>query len=93
MIEREDVRKLASLARIKIDESEEEKIAQDMEGVLAYIGQLDEVNVSSTASKEGEIRNIMREDVDVDEAGKFTNSIMEDAPESENGFLVVKKIL
>ena len=40
-----DVRKVAALARLELEPSEEEQIRQDMENIVSYIGQLSALDV------------------------------------------------
>ena len=101
-IERKDVEKLASLARITIPENEIEKVRQDIEAILAYVSQINEAN-DSTAQMTGEskignlynsgVKNVMREDGQPHESGKFTDALLALAPKTEKGFIKVKKIL
>ena len=48
-ISRDDVKKLAALARIRVSPDEEENLAKDMENILAYVTQIQEF--SATASE------------------------------------------
>lgn len=93
MVSPEDIRKLALLSRIKIEESEEEKLAHDMEGILTYIGQLDEVKVDTKIGDQSGLKNVMRDDANPHSTGLHTENLIEESPESEKGFVVVKKIL
>ncbi len=46
MITKENVKKIANLARIKVSEAEEEKLQKDLSSILEYIDTLSEVDVS-----------------------------------------------
>lgn len=94
MIQREDIKKLANLARIKIDESEEEQLVGDIEGILSYIGSLNEVKVDpSNYEYEDGLKNVMREDDVPEEIKDVSRGIIEEAPVAEGGYIIVKKIL
>ena len=94
-----DIKKLADLARIDMSNEEMESIAKDFESILAYVGQVQEVSKldngqSSLLSEDNyRLHNIMREDVVTNKTGEYTDTIMDDAPLTENGFLKVKQIL
>lgn len=105
-IERKDVEKLASLARITIPENEIEKVCQDIEAILSYVSQINEANsaggelpekLPGNLSPERQynfgVKNVMREDGQPHESGKFTDSLLTRAPKTEKGFIKVKKIL
>ncbi len=102
MIEKKDVEKLASLARITIPENEIEKVRQDIDAILAYVGQINEANELSTkksvelspeSSYYSGVKNVMREDSEPHESGIFTDALIGQAPKTEKGYIKVKKIL
>jgi len=95
----EDVKKLADMARIDMSDSEMEGIAKDFDSILAYVGQVQEVSKSegtqSSALTQEDyfLNNVMRDDVVTNKEGEYTEKILSNAPDTENGFLKVKKIL
>jgi len=92
MITREDIEKLASLARIKITDEEKESMRTDIESILAYVGQVKDL--SGTVKDESPaLRNVMRDDVVTHTSGEFTESLLALAPSREGNYLKVKKIL
>lgn len=95
MISRDDVKKLATLARIKLLPEEEEKLAGDMQNILGYVEQIQAVSASSdTSSDEKErTRNVLRDDTQPHESGIHTDVILKEAPAREGDYLRVKKIL
>lgn len=96
MIEKKDIEKLASLARITIPEAEIEKTRQDIEKILAYVSQINDANdlMSETDLIHGiNAKNVMRADSDPHETGKFTDMLLSNVPKVDNGYVKVKKIL
>jgi len=95
----EDVKKLANLSRIDMSDEEMTVIAKDFDPILAYVGQVQEaleLSKSVVQDKKSEdyfLHNIMREDVVTNSSGEYTDSILADAPDTENGFIKVKQIL
>ena len=65
MVTEEDVKKLATLARLEISPEASGKVAAKLNSILDYINQLKEVDVSSVEpmSHVHGITNVMREDV------------------------------
>ncbi len=86
-----DVENLAELARLELSSEEKEGLLHDMEGILAYVKQIEEVKVEDI-KHEPEVRNIWREDEPVIRDFS-TEAIIEQFPDSKDGFLKVKKIL
>lgn len=95
----EDIKKLAGLARIDMSEEEMVGIAKDFDPILAYVGQVQEAiklnkNIKESQKPENNfLHNVMREDVVTNNRGEYTEDILANAPDTENGFLKVKQIL
>jgi aspartyl-tRNA(Asn)/glutamyl-tRNA(Gln) amidotransferase subunit C len=86
-----DVENLAELARIELNEDEKKEILKDMEGILAYVKQIEEVELSDSKTHI-EAKNIWREDILVPR--EFSRElILKQFPDSQDGFVKVKKIL
>jgi len=94
MLEIKDIKKLATLARIKLSEEEEKRLLKEVDPILGYIAQLTEVtSVVGEEKKVGEHKNITREDTNVTESGTNTDTIVSNFPEKDKNYLKVKKIL
>ena len=87
------VRKVARLARIAEPEERLASLAQELNGIIAWIEQLNEVDtegVAPMASTEA-VRLPMREDVVTD--GGDPAKVLSNAPKSDRGFFVVPKVV
>lgn len=91
----EDIEHLASLARIKLTDSELEQLATELPAIVEYVGIITQLTAeqSSTQPTVGARHNILREDEVKNEPGEFTADIVREMPHSEGPFLAVKKIL
>lgn len=95
----EDVKKLAEMARIDMDEVEMGEIATDFDSILAYVSQVQEaaklnnIQTHTGAQEDYFLSNVMRDDVVTNKSGEYTEKILNNAPDTENGFLKVKQIL
>lgn len=92
MIEKDDIQKLATLARIEVSTEEAGVYQKDISNILEYIGQIESVSVDENREV-GDVRNVMREDGDVIEPGTYTENILSQAPQREGDSIAVKKIL
>jgi aspartyl-tRNA(Asn)/glutamyl-tRNA(Gln) amidotransferase subunit C len=92
-----DVENLAELARIELSEDEKKGLLTDMGSILDYIKQIERVDVQHSVLN-SENCNVWREDLPAG-AGEITSRefsrelITEQFPDSQGGFLKVKKIL
>ena len=87
------VRKVAKLARIREDEARLEPLAQELNGILAWIEQLNEVDTSGLEpmSSVMPMELSMREDVVTD--GNCRDKILAAAPAAAHGFFTVPKVV
>jgi aspartyl-tRNA(Asn)/glutamyl-tRNA(Gln) amidotransferase subunit C len=87
------VRKVARLARIRVEETRLEPLAAELSGILTWIEQLNQVDtegVAPMASTEA-VSLPLREDVVTD--GGDASVVLANAPRSERGFFVVPKVV
>ena len=93
-MEIKDIEHLASLARIELAETEKESLLKETEAILEFVDQVREVDVNMDASERlGAVHNVMRVDGAAHEDELHTDALLAEAPESDNGYLRVKKIL
>jgi aspartyl-tRNA(Asn)/glutamyl-tRNA(Gln) amidotransferase subunit C len=93
----EDIKKLASLARLHMTEGEMSEIAKDFDSILAYVGQVQEISKDSKSKEYTEdtymVKNICRDDIVTNNSGEYTEKILANSPANQDGYLKVKKIL
>lgn len=90
----EDVQKLAALARIKIEGAELEKFTSEFDAILAYVGQLESLELPSDLKGEKPpLRNVMRADDTPHTTGVYTERLAEQFPSREGDALSVKQII
>lgn len=92
-VSQDDVRKVARLARIALPEDQVDHMTNELNGILNWIEQLGEVNVEGVEPMTSveEITLPMREDVITD--GNIQDKVLANAPNSEDGFFVVPKVV
>lgn len=92
-MQKADIDKLASLARLEMTDSEKESLLGDFGAILEYIDQISSVSVSGTSDAQNTTLNVVREDVAISADENTLGLISENLPESIDGFLKVKQIL
>ena len=92
-VDAETVRRVARLARIAEPEDRLEPLAGELNGILAWIEQLDEVDVEGVEPMTSSVAVglPMREDVVTD--GGDAERVLANAPRSAQGFFVVPKVV
>jgi aspartyl-tRNA(Asn)/glutamyl-tRNA(Gln) amidotransferase subunit C len=92
-IDADTVRKVAGLARIRIEEDRLEALAAELSGILAWIEQLAEVDTDGVQPMTSAVAVPlpMRQDVVTD--GGDAAAVLANAPKTERGFFVVPKVV
>ena len=92
-ISSDEVKKVAQLARLELNESEINQHAEQLEKILEYIKQLEKINTKDIpcTTRAIEVVNVLRKD----EKKNYANSeeILDLAPSRENKFFKVPKII
>ncbi|MEO0466186.1 MAG: Asp-tRNA(Asn)/Glu-tRNA(Gln) amidotransferase subunit GatC [Pseudomonadota bacterium] len=90
-VSKDDVKKVARLARIAVPYDRLEPLAGELNGILDWIDQLNEVDIDGVEPMTSvvETRLPQREDVVTD--GSKAEDVLANAPKSADGFFVVPK--
>lgn len=93
-LSRDDVLKLARLARLDLSDEEVELFRSQLSDILQYVEQLKKVDVSGlepTTHVTG-LKNVMREDEVID-YGVSPEELLRLAPKSQDGHIKVKRMI
>jgi len=90
-VTQDDVRRIARLARIAEPVDRLEALTGELNGILQWVEQLNEVDVTGVEPMTTPVTSPLplREDVVAD--GKKRDDILKNAPKTEEGFFVVPK--
>jgi len=92
-IDKETVKKIASLSRIAITEAEADAFVPELNQILGWVEQLGEVDTSKVEPMTAVIPNKLRLREDVVTDGKIRDKILANAPVAEHGFFAVPKVI
>lgn len=92
-ITKETVAKVAKLARIKITEAEQEKFAGELTGIMNWIEQLSEVDTDGVEPLTSVVDVKLHQRHDTINDGDYRDQILSNAPEAQEGFFVVPKVV
>ena len=95
MIDKKQVQRIATLARLKLTDKEVLQYQQDLSQILDYFDILKEVNTESVEPMTHSVRheNVVREDIARPERPDIVQRMMQLLPVAKDGFLKVKAIL
>jgi aspartyl-tRNA(Asn)/glutamyl-tRNA(Gln) amidotransferase subunit C len=92
-IDLQTVKKIASLSRISVTESEAEAMVPELNNILGWVEQLGEVDVTGVAPMTAVIPNHLRLREDVVTDGDVRDKVLANAPQAEHGFFAVPKVI
>jgi len=94
MLNKEEVKKIAQLARIEISEEEAEKYSHELSDILGFVEKLNEADtegIEPIAHITG-AKNVIREDKVVEYSDKTKENIINNFPEKKDRFDKVKAV-
>lgn len=87
------VRRIASLARIAVNDAEVEALVPELNNILSWIEQLGEVDTSAAEPMTAVIPNSLRLREDRVTDGDIRDAVLANAPAAEHGFFGVPKVI
>ena len=92
-VDKETVKRVARLGRIAVSDAEAEKLRGDLNTILGFVEQLNEVDVTGVEPMTAVVtmRLKMREDVVTD--GEAAEKVLANAPGGGDQFFVVPKVV
>ena len=87
------VRRVARLARIKVTNDEAERMTNELNSILGFVEQLNEVDVAGVEPMTSVVSVKMRRRQDVVTDGEDAAAITLNAPVSEDHFFLVPKVV
>lgn len=92
-IDKETVRKVAGLARLKMNEQELERFTPQVAGIVKWVEMLGEVNTDDVAPLANVVNIELKLRPDAITDGGRQKEILANAPEAVEGFFVVPKVV
>ncbi len=92
-VDADTVRHIARLARIAVSDAEVAALAPELSGILDWVEQLGEVDVTGVAPMTAVIPNHLRLREDAVTDGGIREDVLANAPAAEHGFFAVPKVI
>ena len=87
------VRRIAHLARIAVTDAEVSNLLSELNAILAFVEQLEEVNIEGVEPMTSVTPMEMKKRQDVVNDGEIPDDIIANAPATEGHFFVVPKVV
>ncbi len=92
-VDRDTVKRIAKLARLALEESRVEPMMNELNGILDWVRQLEEVNVDGIAPMTSVVAQRLKMRDDIVTEGAAADAVTSNAPESEDNFFIVPKVV
>ncbi len=92
-IDTDTVRRIAHLSRIAVEEDDLAPLAEELNGILGWIEQLNEVDVEGVEPMTTATPMTLKRRVDEATEGDRRDDVLRNAPETRDGFFVVPKVV
>lgn len=92
-VDQKTVRRIAHLARIKVSEEDVPRLEGELNSILHWIEQLNEVDVQGVEPLTSVVAMEMKKRQDVVTDGHYPNDVTKNAPVSEDEFFMVPKVV
>ena len=92
-IDKNTINKIARLSRIKLDDKESEDYIKDLNSILDWVEQLNEVNTDNIEPLNNISASILPKREDISRDSNTSDEILENAPDKLEGFFAVPKVV
>jgi aspartyl-tRNA(Asn)/glutamyl-tRNA(Gln) amidotransferase subunit C len=92
-VDADTVRRIARLARIAVSEAEIPHLQGELNAMLAFVEQLSEVDVEGVEPMTSVTPMEMKKRADVVNDGEIADDIIRNAPETQDHFFLVPKVV
>ncbi len=92
-IDKDTARRVAHLARIKVEEDQLDHLASELSGILGFMEQLNEVDVDGVEPMTSVSPMDLKRRDDVVTDGSMQAKILSNAPDAREGFFAVPKVV
>jgi aspartyl-tRNA(Asn)/glutamyl-tRNA(Gln) amidotransferase subunit C len=92
-VDADTVRRIARLARIAVADDEVDHLKDEINGMLAFVEQLSEVDVAGVEPMTSVTPMAMKQRHDAVTAGNDAAAVLKNAPETDDNFYLVPKVI
>ena len=92
-LDTDTVRRIARLARIHVDDADLAPLADELNNILGWIEQLDEVDTDGVEPMTSVVEMVQRLRADQMNDGNLQDDVLANAPAAADGFFAVPKVV
>ena len=92
-IDKNQVKKVAKLSRISLDNNKLESLSKDLASILKFVEQLNELDTKKTEPLSSVVDKTLEPRTDKINDGKKKNEILKNSPDKNEDFFIVPKVV
>tara|TARA_Y100000996_G_scaffold351952_1_gene291392 strand:- start:143 stop:430 length:288 start_codon:yes stop_codon:yes gene_type:complete len=92
-IEKNQVKKVAKLSRISLDESKVESLSKDLNSIINFVEQLNKLDTKDTKPLSSVIDKTLEPRNDKVNDGQMKEEILKNSPDKNEDFFIVPKVI
>ena len=92
-IDKNQVKKVAKLSRISLEDSKLESLSKDLDSILKFVEQLNKLETKNTEPLTSIVDKTLESRKDIIDDGKIKDQILKNSPDKNNEFFIVPKVV
>ena len=92
-IDKNQVKKVAKLSRISLDDNNIDSLSKDLASILTFVEKLNELDTKEIKTLKSITNKTLEARNDIVDDGKIKNDILKNSPEKNDDFFVVPKVI
>jgi len=92
-IDKNQVKKVAKLSKISLDDSKLESLSKDLASILNFVEQLNKLDTKKTEPLSSTVDKTLEPRIDKINDGKMKDEILKNSPDKNEDFFVVPKVI
>lgn len=92
-IDKATVTRIATLARIRVPEEDKEALAKELQSILSFVEQLDQVDTHNVQPLTSVVETELPQRPDAVTDGGYADAVLANAPKQAAGYYVVPKVV
>ena len=92
-IDKNQVKKVAKLSRVSLDDNKLESLSKDLASILNFVEQLNELDTKKTEPLTSIVDKTLESRADKINDGKIKKEILKNSPDKNEDFFIVPKVI
>ena len=92
-IDKNQVKKVAKLSRISLDDRKLESLSKDLDSILKFVEQLNKLETKNTEPLTSIVDKTLESRKDIIDDGKIKDQILKNSPDKNEEFFIVPKVV